>query len=111
MMVPVCLIWVGKRLAKYTSGPSGQPWPEGAALNVFANLAVTGSRDSDTLGKPGLAARTVPPKPSSSDTSPTVAKSVLTACWVSCLLRPPLKASSWPWTTILRPLMPPVELT
>ena len=39
-----------------------------------------------------------------------MAKSESTACWVSCLFVAPLNWSSWLWTTIRRPLTPPVEL-
>ncbi len=60
---------------------------------------------------PGFEASSFPPKLSCSEKLPTMAKSLVMAFWVSCLLVAPLSASSPVSTTILRPWTPPVEFT
>ena len=72
---------------------------------------MAGSSAIETFGICGFAARTTPPKLSSIEKLPTVAKSFWTASSVSCLLVEPTNWSSWAYTTIFRPLMPPCELT
>ena len=69
------------------------------------------SRTTETLGMPGLAASSSPPKLSWSENPPTRAKSLVMAFWVACLLPAPLNPSSAESTVIFRPLTPPVELT
>ena len=62
-------------------------------------------------GNPGSAAISGSLKLSSSDRPPTLAKSVWTTLWTSCLLSAPWNRSSALDTTILRPLTPPCEFT
>jgi hypothetical protein len=78
---------------------------------TLGSLLVVGSRTTETSGMPGSAFRTAPPKLSSSEKFPTMAKSLLTAFWVACLLVAPVNWSSESVTLSFRPLMPPVEFT
>ena len=77
----------------------------------MGSLLVASSRTWDTSGNPGFAASTTPPKLSSSEKSPTSARSFCTAFCVACLLAAPVKPSSALFSTSLRPFTPPVELT
>ncbi len=60
---------------------------------------------------PGLLLRRAPPKLSSSEKLPTMAKSLLIAFWVACLFTDPVNWSSESEITSFRPLIPPVEFT
>ena len=69
------------------------------------------SSTTETLGMPGLAANSRPPKLSWREKPPTREKSLVRAFWVACLFPAPLNPSSAESTVIFRPLTPPVELT
>ena len=102
---------LGNFFLKYWSGPSSHPPLRGTALKTLGSLLVALSSTTDTSGIPGLAFNTRPPKLSWSENPPTRAKSLFRAFWVACLLPAPLKPSSAELTMILRPLIPPMELT
>ena len=110
-MAPTAWMSFGYFFLMNCSGPSSHPALSGTALYTLCSLLVAGSSTTETSGIPGLAFRTVPPKLSSREKFPTMAKSLLTAAWVACLLVAPVNWSSESVMTSFRPLMPPVEST
>ncbi len=80
-------------------------------LKLFGSSSVAGSSEAVTSGNPGLAATSGSLKLSSSESPPTLAKSDWRVLWTSSLLIAPWNRSSELDTMILRPLIPPCELT